>query len=71
MKPADKDALIDIIVSQQAINEWLERRVAQLEGQAKSSGSRRMPSPMPKADCKPDQPRKPRQRRPHALPESA
>ena len=33
---ADRDVLIGIIVRQQAIIERLEKRIAQLEGQAKS-----------------------------------
>ena len=62
---ADRDVLIGIIVRQQAIIESLEKRVAQLEGRAKSQGSGRMPGLKPKADGKPAQPKKPRQPRRH------
>ena len=60
---ADRDALIGIIVQQQAVIRGLEKRVAQLEGPAKSKGSRRMPGLKPKGDGKPAQPKKPRQAR--------
>ena len=43
LKTADRDVLIAIIVRQQAIIERLEKRIAQLEGQAKPSSSGRMP----------------------------
>ena len=46
----------DLIIRQQAIIEGLEKRVAQLEGRAKSKGSGRMPGLKPKADGKTDQP---------------
>ena len=39
-------------------------RIAQLEGQAKSGGSRGMPGLKPKAEGKPAQPKKPRKSRP-------
>ena len=64
---ADRDVLIAIIVRQQAIIESLEKRIPQLEGQAKSKGSRRMPGLKPKAEGKPAQPKKPRKRRPHGF----
>ena len=48
LKTADRDVLIAIIVRQQAIIERLEKRIAQLEGQAKPSGSGRMPGLKPK-----------------------
>ena len=67
LRTADRDALIGIIVRQQASIESLEKRVAQLEGRAKSKGSGQMPGLKPKADQKPTQPRKPRQRRPHGF----
>ena len=44
LRIADRDVLIAIIVRQQAIIERLEKGMAQLEGPAKPSGSRRMPS---------------------------
>ena len=52
---------------QHAIIDQLEKRIAQLEGQAKSKGSGRMPGLKSKADGKPAQPRKPRQRRSHGF----
>ena len=42
---ADRDTLTAVIVRQRAIIERLEQRIAQLEGPAKPSGSRRMPRP--------------------------
>ena len=67
LRNADRDTLIAIIIRQQAIIERLEKRVAQLEGQAKPRGSGRMPGLKPKGDRKPDQPKKPRKRRPHGF----
>ena len=67
LKTADRDVLIAIIVRQQAIIERLEKRIAQLEGQAKPSGSGRMPGLKPKADRKPAQPKGPRKPRPHGF----
>ena len=74
LKTADRDTLItlivqqrDLIIRQRAIIESLEKRVAQLEGRAKSKGSGRMPGLKPKADGKPDQPKKPRKRRPQGF----
>ena len=43
LRTADRDVLIAIIVRQQEIIERLEKGMAQLEGPAKTSGSRRMP----------------------------
>ena len=70
LKTADREALVsiiaqqrDLIARQQAIIAGLEKRVARLEGQAKSRGSGRMPGLRPKTDRKPDQPQKPRKRR--------
>lgn len=54
---ADRDVLIGIIVRQQAIIERLEKRIAQLEGQAKAKGSGRMPGLKPKTDRKPGKPK--------------
>ena len=74
LSTADRDALIAIVIRQgaiiarqQAINERLERRIAQLEGRAKPSGARGMPGLKPEADRKPAQPKAPRQRRPHGF----
>ena len=63
LSTADRDVLISMIVRQQAIIESLEKRIAQLEGRAKSKGSGRMPGLKPKADGKPAQPKQPRQPR--------
>ena len=67
LRTADRDTLIALIMRQQAIIESLEKRVAQLEGRAQSQGSGRMPGLKPKAEGKPDQPRKPRKRRPQGF----
>lgn len=67
LRTADRDVLIDIIVRQQSIIERLEKRIAQLEGRAKAKGSGRMPGLKPKSNRKPDQSKKPRQRRPHGF----
>ena len=64
---ADRGVLIAIIVRQQAVIKSLEKRIAQLEGRAKSGDSRRMPGLKPKAERKPAQPKQPRQRRPHGF----
>ena len=64
---ADRDVLIGIILRQQAINERLEKRIAQLEGRAKSGGSGRMPGLKPKGYGKPAQPKKPRKPRRHGF----
>ena len=63
LKTAGRDVLVGIIVRQQDVIERLERRVAQLEGQAKSGGSRRMPGLKPKGEGKPVQPKEPRKER--------
>ena len=67
LRTADRDTLIAIIIRQQAIIDQLEKRIAQLEGQAKSKGSGRMPGLKPKAVQKPDQPKKPRKPRRHGF----
>ena len=67
LETADRDALIGVIVVQQAIIERLEKRVAQLEGPAGSRDSRRMPGLKPKGDRKPKPPREPRKPRPHGF----
>ena len=65
----DRAVLIAIIVRQQAIIARLEKRIAQLEGQAKPTNSRRMPGlkPNAKADRKPAPPKGPRKPRPHGF----
>ena len=67
LRTADRDTLIAIIIRQQAMIDQLEKRIAQLEGQAKSKGSGRMPGLKSRADRKPAQPRKPRERRSHGF----
>ena len=67
LRAADPDVLVGIIIRQQAIIDQLEKRVAQLEGRAKSGGSGRMPGLKPKGDRKPSQSKKPRKRRPHGF----
>ena len=67
LRTADLDVLMGIIIRQQAIIDQLEKRVAQLEGRAKSGGSGRMPGLKPKGDREPSQPKKPSQRRPHGF----
>ena len=57
------DVVIGIIVRQQAITERLEKRVAQLEGQASSKESGQILGLKPKADRKPAQPKKPQKGR--------
>ena len=66
---ADRDVFIALIVRQQAIIARLEKRIAQLEGQAKPANSRRMPGlkPNAKADRKPAPPKGPRKPRPHGF----
>ena len=63
LRTADRDVLIGIITQLQATVALLEKRIAQLEGQAKSKGSRRMPGLKPKEDGKLAQPKQPRQAR--------
>ena len=63
LSTASRDVLIEIITRQQAIIEGLERRIAQLEGQSKGKGSRRMPGLKPKENERPAQPEKPRRTR--------
>ena len=67
LNSASREVLIAVIVRQQAIIERLEKRIAQLEGQAKPPGSRRMPGLKPKAGRKPAQPKGPRKSRPQGF----
>ena len=67
LRTTDRETLIAIIIRQQAIIERLEKRVAQLEGRAKSKGSGRMPGLKTQAERRPNQPRKPRKRRPQGF----
>ena len=64
----DRDVLIAII-AEQAVIARLEKRIVQLEGQAKPANSRRMPGlkPNAKADRKPAPPKGPRKPRPHGF----
>jgi hypothetical protein len=70
LNSASREVLIAVIVRQQAIIERLEKRIAQLEGQAKPLGSRRMTGLKPKAGRKPS-PKGPASRGPRALPAPA
>ena len=65
----DRDVLIAIIAELQAVIARLEKRIVQLEGQAKPANSRRMPGlkPNAKADRKPAPPKGPRKPRPHGF----
>ena len=65
----DRDVLIAIIAELQAVIARLEKRIVQLEGQAKPANSRRMPGlkPNAKADRKPAPPEGPRKPRPHGF----
>ena len=67
LKTAGRDVLIGIIVRQQAIIEELEKRIAQVEGRAKSGGPGRMPGLKPQAQGKPAQSKKPHKRRLHGF----
>ena len=67
LNSASREVLIAVIVRQQAIIERLEKRIVQLEGQAKPPGSRRMPGLKPKAGRKPAQPKGPRKSRPQGF----
>ena len=58
---ADRAVLIAIIAELQVVVERLERRIAELEGQAKPGGPPRIPGLKPKANRKPSQPKPPRQ----------
>ena len=66
---ADRDVLIAIIAELQAVIVRLQRRIAELEGQAKPDGLPRMPGlkPNAKADRKPAPPKGPRKPRPHGF----
>ena len=65
----NRDVLIAIIAELQAVIARLEKRIVQLEGQAKPANSRRMPGlkPNAKADRKPAPPKGPRKPRPHGF----
>ena len=65
----DRDVLIAIIAELQAVIARLEKRIVQLEGQAKPANSRRMPGlkPNAKADRKPAPPKGPRKPRPQGF----
>ena len=71
---ASRDVLIAIIVQQQAVIAELqvmivrlERRVAELEGQAKSGGPPRMPGHQPSSGRKPPAQQQPRKQRRHGF----
>ena len=70
----DRDVLIAIIVQQQAVIaelqvmiERLERRIAELEGQAKPGGPPRMPGLKPSSGRKPPAQQQPRKQRRHGF----
>ena len=64
---ADRAVLIAIIAELQVVVERLERRIAELEGQAKPGGPPRIPGLKPKANRKPSQPKPPRNPRRHGF----
>ena len=69
----DRDVLIAIIAELQAVIARLEKRIVQLEGQAKPANSRRMPGlkPNAKADRNPPRPKGPASQGRTALPAPA
>ena len=67
LSTADCAVLIASIARQQASIERLEKRIAQLEGRAKPSGSHGMPGLQSKASRKPAPAKSPRKSRPHGF----
>ena len=63
----DRDVLIAIIAELQAVIERLERRIAELEGQAKPGGPPRMPGLKAKSARKPPAQQGPRRQRRHGF----
>ena len=63
----DRDVLIASIAELQAVIERLQRRIAELEGQAKPGGPPRMPGLKPTAGRQPPVKQQPRQQRRHGF----
>ena len=63
----DRDVLIAIIAELQAVIERLQRRIAELEGQAKSSGPPRRPGHKPSSGRQPPAQQEPRKQRRHGF----
>ena len=63
----DRDVLIAIIAELQAVIERLQRRIAELEGQAKPGGPLRMPGLKAKSARKPPAQQEPRRQRRHGF----
>ena len=63
----DRDVLIAIIAELQAVIERLQRRIAELEGQAKPGGPLRMPGLKAKSARKPPAQQEPRKQRRHGF----
>ena len=67
LSTASRDVLIAIITQQQAAIAQLERRITELEGQARAGGPPRMPGIKPQPERKPPAQRKPRKQRHHGF----
>ena len=64
---ASRDELIALIVQQQTVIGRLERRIAQLEDNAKPGGPSGMPGLKPRSSPKPPAPQQPRKPRPQGF----